>query len=108
MGKVRDILRSVGLLSSAGVTLSNTGTRLLDIRNELNRLSKEGASGREKPFYEGRVDRHSCVAAGQAVQKAAARQHARKKAKMTTEQLEKKRRYNRERMRRLRARRKAK
>lgn len=63
MGKVRDLLRGIGLLSSAGIEVSNAGTRLLNIRNELNRLANEGASGREKPLSFARAARRVPLAA---------------------------------------------
>jgi len=116
MGKVRDLLRGVGLISSAGITVSNSGTRLLNLRNELGKLVREGATGTERLISEEKLAAYARTvaraAASPAVRKAAPRQPsgkktAKKKRKasggMTAAQLEAKRRYNRERMRRLRA-----
>jgi len=102
MGSVRDFLRGVGILSSAGITVSNAGTRLLNLRNDLNRLAIKGAPANEKPIVEERLVRY-----GREAVAAAGRRPARAAAGSETA-LEHKREYNRERMRRLRAKRKTK
>jgi hypothetical protein len=132
MGKARDLLRGIGLLSSAGITVSNAGTRLLNIRNELNRLDKEGSAGRGKAFPEAAIRaatravpiaRAAAVYAGEGAEKAPKKRAEqplaekrrkarlymqRKRAKEKREgvpsaELERRRRANRVRMRRYRA-----
>jgi len=100
MGAMRDFLRGVGILSSAGITVSNAGTRLLNLRNDLNRLASRGATGTEKPIAEEKL-----VGYGREAVAAVGRRPARAAAGAETA-IERKREYNRERMRRLRAKKK--
>ena len=102
MGSVRDFLRGVGILSSAGITVSNAGTRLLNLRNDLNRLAVKGAPANEKPIVEERL-----VGYGREAVAAAGKRAAAPAAAGSETALERKRRLARESMRRLRARRKA-
>jgi len=101
MGAVRDFLRGVGILSSAGITVSNAGTRLLNIRNDLNRLASKGASGTERPITEERLVGYGREAV------AAKRKRTQPTTNNAETPLERKRRLARESMRRLRAMRKA-
>jgi len=128
MGAMRDFLRGVGILSSAGITVSNAGTRLLNLRNDLNRLASRGAmanssrnwpalergrspssnpKANEKPIAEERLVGYASAAAkAVASSPKAAKKGGRRKRderRMPSAALEKKRKYNRERMRRLRA-----
>ncbi|VVC00588.1 Uncharacterised protein [uncultured archaeon] len=120
MGKVRDFLRGVGILSSAGITVSNAGTRLLDLRNEFGSIG----SGTGKPVAAERLSyarpaapRGTARSRAAPKRTAASRQTpprskaapARKPASstMSAAQLEHKREYNRERMRRIRAKKRA-
>ena len=102
MGSVRDFLRGVGILSSAGITVSNAGTRLLNLRNDLNRLAIKGAPANEKPIVEERL-----VGYGREAVAAAGKRGAAPAAAGSESVLERKRRQARESMRRLRARKKA-
>ena len=101
MGSVRDFLRGVGILSSAGITVSNAGTRLLNLRNDLNRLAVKGAPANEKPI-------ERLVGYGRETVAAAGRRAEARSAAVSESALERKRRLARESMRKLRARRKAK
>ncbi len=101
MGEIRDFLRGVGIVSSAGITISNAGTRLLNLRNDLNRLASKGASANEKPITEERL-----VGYGRGAVAAAGR-HPARAAAGSESALERKRRLARVSMRRLRAKRKA-
>jgi len=101
MGSVRDFLRGVGILSSAGITVSNAGTRLLNLRNDLNRLAVKDAPANEKPIVEERLVGYGREAVAVTGKRATARA-----ASGSESALERKRRLARESMRRLRARRK--
>ena len=109
MGKVRDFLVGLGLLSSAGATVSNAGVKLLNVRNQLGKLAKDGATGREPMISEavGSVVRTAARNVIPAAKKAATAKKKKAKTGMTAAALERKRKYNRERMRRLRAKKKA-
>jgi len=102
VGSVRDFLRGVGILSSAGITVSNAGTRLLNLRNDLNRLASGGATGTEKPITEERL-----VGYGREAVAAAGKRTTARAAAGSETALERKRRLARESMRRLRAKRRA-
>jgi hypothetical protein len=53
MGKIRDFLVKLGLISSAGATISNAGIRLLNIRNQLMKAGKGSlAAGTNQPLAE--------------------------------------------------------
>ena len=47
MGSVCDFLRGIGILSSAGTTVSNAGIGLLNLRNQLNSIGKNAPVARE-------------------------------------------------------------
>lgn len=40
MGAVRDFFKGIGIISSAGTTISSTGQKLLNLRNELDRIGR--------------------------------------------------------------------
>jgi len=123
MGSVRDFLRGVGILSSAGITVSNAGTRLLNLRNDLNRLAIKGAPANEKPMVNsdrnwpalerGRspssnlIVEERLVGYGREAVAAVGKRAPARAAVGSETALERKRRLARESMRRLRAKRKA-
>ena len=123
MGEIRDFLRGIGILSSAGITVSNAGTRLLNLRNDLNTLASKGATGNEKPMANssrnwpalerGRspssnlITEERLVGYGREVVAAAGKRAPARAAAGSETALEKKRRLARESMRKLRAKRKA-
>jgi hypothetical protein len=41
MGSVRDFLKRVGVFGGAANTVSNAGQRLLDLRNEFNKIGEK-------------------------------------------------------------------
>lgn len=100
MSKVRDFLVGLGILSSAGASISNTGVKLLNVRKQLLELEKKGATGREPLVSEavGSVFKSAVKSTAAAASKKATR-----KKSASSAALERKRKYNRERMRRLRA-----
>ena len=41
MGKVRDFFKELGIFGSASTTVSNAGQKLLNLRNEFNKIEKK-------------------------------------------------------------------
>ncbi len=47
MGSVRDFFKKIGVLGGTANTISNAGQRLLDLRNEFDRIGKKETKKRK-------------------------------------------------------------